>query len=86
MQIRTSLDPARPSKQTFLPDFITPSVAEIDLLVPTSINTDSSPPQTGSHVPQALRRPALVPLDTQFEWSSHCLHLIQADIAKSTDH
>lgn|GEM_PF-1763701 len=30
MQIRTNLDPARPSKQTFLPDFITPSVAEID--------------------------------------------------------
>ena len=30
MQIRTSLDPARPGKQTFLPDFITPSVAEID--------------------------------------------------------
>ena len=30
MQIRTSLDPASPSKQTFLPDFIAPSVAEID--------------------------------------------------------
>ena len=30
MQIRTSLEPARPNKQTFLPDFITPSVAEID--------------------------------------------------------
>ena len=30
MQIRTSLDPARPSKRTFLPDFIAPSVAEID--------------------------------------------------------
>jgi HAD superfamily phosphatase (TIGR01668 family) len=30
VQIRTSLDPARPSKQTSLPDFIAPSVAEID--------------------------------------------------------